>query len=125
MSEVLNATRVLIVDDEADYASSTALLLKKHGYDSHMCIGSEGCLAAVERLRPQVILLDLAMPGLTGLDLAQKIRENPNYKSVCLVAVTGRGQDLDRMQTKVCGFNYHLLKPLNFQDLDVILKSVI
>lgn len=81
-------------------------------------------MEAVERLRPQIVLLDLAMPGLTGLDLAQKIRDNPISQSACLTAVTGRGQDLDRLQTRLRGFDHHLIKPLDFPKLDAILRSV-
>ncbi len=125
MITLQKTTRVLVVDDEADYAMSMALLLKKNGYDSHMCLDSMGCIDLVERLRPQVILLDLAMPGLSGLDIAQKIRGNPELSQTCLIAVTGRGQDLDRVQTKLCGFDHHLLKPVDFQQLDAIVKSVV
>ena len=123
MTTLQKTTRVLVVDDESDYAMSMALLLKKHGYDSHICLDSVDCMETVKQLQPQVILLDLAMPGLSGLDIAQMIRESPEVLPVCLIAVTGRGQDLDRVQTKLCGFDHHLLKPVDFQQLDAIMKT--
>jgi two-component system, OmpR family, response regulator len=125
MTTLQKTTRVLVVDDEADYAMSMALLLKKHGYESHMCFDSMGCIDLVERLRPHVVLLDLAMPGLSGLDIAKKIRGTPELSQTCLIAVTGRGQNLDRVQTKLCGFDHHLLKPVDFQQLNAIVRSVV
>ncbi len=125
MTTFQKATRVLVVDDESDYATSMALLLKKHGYDAHVCVESRDCIETVEKLRPQVILLDLAMPGVSGLDIAQKLQETPELRPACLVAVTGCGQDLDRVQTKLCGFDHHLLKPVDFQQVDAIVKSVV
>lgn len=124
MTTLNNPMRVLVVDDESDYATSMALLLQKHGYESHICIHSKECMDTVQRLLPDVILLDLAMPGMTGLDIARRIQEQPKSRPACLIAVTGRGQDLDRLQTKLCGFDHHLVKPLDFQQLDTILRSV-
>ena len=115
---------VLVVDDKSDYATTMARLLKKNGYDSHICVCSKDCMEMVKRLRPQVILLDLAMPGMTGFDIAQKIQENPDFRPACLIAVTGRGEDLDRVQTKLCGFDHHLLKPVDFKHLDAIISAV-
>lgn len=115
---------VLVVDDDSDHATSLALLLSEHGYDSHVCLQAQSCMEAVERLRPQVILLDLAMPGITGFDIAQTMQDNPDLRPACLIAVTGHGQDLDRVQTRVCGFDHHLLKPVNFDQLEAIVRSV-
>jgi len=81
-------------------------------------------MEVVERLRPQVILLDLAMPGKTGFDIADEIRSRPDLRPARLVAVTGHGQELDRVQTKLRGFDHHLLKPIDFQELEAIVRSV-
>lgn len=115
---------VLVVDDDSDHATSLASLLEEYGYDSHVCLHAQDCMEAVERLRPQVILLDLAMPGKTGFDIASEIKSHPDLRPALLVAVTGHGQDLDRVQTKLCGFDHHLLKPIDFQELEAILRSV-
>ena len=88
--------RVLVVDDDTDHATSLAIMLGEYGYDSHVCLQAMDCMEAVERLRPHVILLDLAMPGMTGFDIAQEIQENPDLRPARLVAVTGHGQDSDR-----------------------------
>jgi len=123
MNSPNNTTRVLVVDDESDYATSMALLLSKHGYDSQVCLDSRACVEAVKQWQPRVILLDLAMPGISGLEVAQMIRKNTELHPACLIAVTGRGQDLDRVQTKLYGFDHHLTKPLNFPQLDSIMRD--
>jgi len=115
---------VLIVDDDSDHATSLAILLAEHGYESQVCLHANDCLEAVERLRPQVILLDLAMPGMTGFDIADEIQRNPDLRPVRLVAVTGHGQESVRQQTKRYGFDHHLLKPVDFRELETILKTV-
>jgi two-component system, OmpR family, response regulator len=115
--------RVLVVDDDSDHASSLAALLTDYGYDAHVCLHAKDCMDAVERLRPQVILLDLAMPGMTGFDIAYEIHHNPDLRPARLVAVTGHGQESDRQQTKTWGFDHHLLKPVDWQDLEAILKT--
>ncbi len=123
MTTLQQTTRVLVVDDESDFANSMALLLRKHGYDSQVCVDSRDCISILEKWEPEVILLDLAMPGITGLDIARTIQETPDLRPACLIAVTACGQDLDRVQTKLCGFDHHLLKPVDFNQLQRILES--
>ena len=124
MTTIQKTFRVLVVDDDADHASSLAMLLGEHGYDAHVCLQPRECIDAVERIWPHVILLDLAMPGLTGYDIARALQGRPDLRPARLVAVTGYGQDLDRVQTQLCGFDYHLLKPVKFEQLEAIIKSV-
>jgi CheY-like chemotaxis protein len=115
---------VLVVDDDSDHATSLAILLREYGFDSQVCLHANDCMEAVERLRPQVILLDLAMPGMSGFDIADEIQRNPDLRPACLVAVTGHGQESVRQQTKKNGFDHHLLKPVDFHELESILKTV-
>jgi CheY-like chemotaxis protein len=123
MTTLQKAIRVLVVDDDSDHASSLAILLAEYGYDSHVCLHAKDCMEAVERLRPEVILLDLAMPGMTGFDIAREIQDNPDLRPARLVAVTGHGRESVRQQTKTSGFDHHLLKPVCFQDLQAILRT--
>ena len=116
---------VLVVDDDSDHATSLALLMTEYGYDSHVCLHAQDCMEAVERLRPQVLLLDLTMPGMSGFDIAQEIQDNPDLRPARLVAVTGHGNESDRQLTKAFGFDHHLLKPVNFQHLEAIVRSVV
>jgi CheY-like chemotaxis protein len=115
--------RVLVVDDDADHANTLGILLGEHGYTTYVCLDAKECMAVVERLRPQVILLDLSMPGMSGFDVAYEMQHNLDLRPARLVAVTGHGQDSDRQKTKLCGFDHHLLKPVDFQDLEAILRT--
>jgi CheY-like chemotaxis protein len=116
--------RVLIVDDDSDHAHTLSLLLENSGYDSHVCDDALNCMATVERLRPDVVLLDLGMPGMTGYEIAEAIKHDDDLQHIRLFALTGHGLPLDRLQTKMSGFDQHLLKPVAFDDLETILKTV-
>lgn len=124
MTMLQKTLRVLVVDDDSDHATSLAALLSEYGYDSHVCLNAQYCIKTVERLRPQIILLDLAMPGKTGFDIADELGKRPDLRPARLVAVTGHGQELDRVQTKLRGFDHHLLKPIDFEELEAIIRSV-
>ncbi len=124
MSTIQKSLTVLVVDDNADHAESLSWLLNVNGYDSHVCVKSLDCVALVERLRPDVVLLDLAMPGKSGYAVAQEIKDNPAMRAVRLIAVSGLGLPLDRVQSRISGIEHHLLKPVNFEDLERVLQSV-
>jgi len=124
MSTIEKTLRVLVVDDNADQANSLSLLLKANGYDSHACVNALDCVALVERLRPEVVLLDLAMPGKSGYAIAQEIKDNSALRAIRLIAVTGHGLPLDRVHSNVSGFEHHLEKPVCFEDLEKVLQSV-
>jgi CheY-like chemotaxis protein len=117
-------TRVLIVEDDRDTADSFALLLKVKGYNARACYTGKECLACLDEFRPQVIMLDLAMPKVTGFDLAQQIRGTAQHKDIPLVALTGYGQPSDRQQTREAGFAFHLLKPAKIEQVEEALRSV-
>ena len=75
-------------------------------------------------MRPDVVLLDIGLPGLTGYEVAERIRRQPALKNTVLVAVTGYGQDSDRQRSQEAGFDHHLVKPADFGKLQEILASV-
>jgi CheY-like chemotaxis protein len=116
--------RVLIVDDDADHATTLSLLLENSGYDSHVCEDARICLTTVQRLRPDVVLMDIGMPRMTGYEIAEAIKRDDDLQHIRLFALTGHGLPLDRLQTKISGFDQHLLKPVAFDDLETILKTV-
>ena len=116
--------RVLIVDDDSDHADMLSMLLENSGYDSHVCHDAKICLTAVQRLRPDVVLLDIGMPGMTGYEIAEAIKRDDDLQHIRLFALTGHGLPLDRLQTKMSGFDQHLLKPVAFNDLESMLKTV-
>jgi CheY-like chemotaxis protein len=115
---------VLVVDDNEDQARSLSILLENSGHDSHVCHNSQDCMELVDRLRPDVVLLDLGMPGVTGYEIAEVIKSEDGLRHIRLFAVTGHGLPLDRLQTKLIGFDQHFLKPVDFEDLEKCLKSI-
>jgi len=116
--------RVLVVDDNQDQANSLSMLLNDAGHDSHVCVDAQDCMASVDRLLPDVVLLDLGMPGVSGYEVAEVIKREADLRHIRLIAITGHGMPLDRLQTKLRGFDQHLLKPIDFEELKMILADV-
>ncbi|HTO06595.1 MAG TPA: PAS domain S-box protein [Myxococcota bacterium] len=118
----LAARRVLVVDDLEDSAESLAMLLRLDGHDVHVANDGPAALEAAERLRPELLLLDVGLPGLSGLEVCRRIRKEPWGRDVRIVALTGWGQDEDRRQTEEAGFDAHLVKPVHPDELREILR---
>lgn len=116
--------RVLIVDDHAEQVSVMANLLRRSGFEPLECLHSQDCMEMVERLRPDVILLDLTMPSMSGFDIADEIRHNPDLRPSRLIAITGLGSDEYRAQTREHGFDYHFVKPLDSQEILAVLRQI-
>src|SRR5882724_125954 len=116
--------RVLIVDDHTDTVESLAMLMNTLGHDVRKAYdGLVGLEAAVE-YRPDIILLDIGLPGLDGYQLATRIREQADLKDVVLVAITGYGHESVREHSLRAGFDHHLTKPADFKKLEQILATV-
>ena len=113
--------RILIVDDSQDGAESLAMLLQIGGHETHVVHDGAEALVAAERIRPDLILLDIGLPKLNGYEVCSRIRERPWGREVRLVALTGWGQEQDRHRSKAAGFDVHLVKPV---DHDVLLKMM-
>jgi PAS domain S-box-containing protein len=116
--------RVLVVDDNADMAQSLAMLLKYSGHQVRTAHTGPIALAAVLDYRPNVVLLDIGLPGMDGNEVAKRIRQQPVLQNVVLVAMTGYGQDTDRQRSQEVGFNAHLVKPADFGTVQQILATV-
>jgi PAS domain S-box-containing protein len=114
-SHVIHAPkrRVLVVDDNVDAAKSIAMILKLSGYDVHCVHDGPTALEAAQAYRPDVVVLDIGLPGMSGYEVAQRLRERPEFKRTPLVAVTGYGQDEDRRLSKEAGIDHHLTKPVD------------
>lgn len=116
-----SALRILVVDDNADSADSLALLLKHMGHDVQAVHSGAAAIHVVKHFQPQVILLDLSMPILDGYQVAQRLRLHLDMKQVVLIALTGYGQENERQRTLDAGFAYHLVKPIDPQQLQELL----
>ena len=120
---VAGRRRVLIADDLRDSADSLALLLETMGHEVHVAYDGEQAFQAIEALRPEVALLDLGMPKMSGYDVCRRIRELPWGRQVTLIAQSGWGQDEDRRRTRDAGFDHHIVKPIDPGALDALLRS--
>lgn len=116
--------RILIVDDNEDGADSLAMLLELGGHQVHVARDGLEALEAAERLRPEVMLLDIGLPKLNGYEVCKRIREKAWGKDLLLVAVTGWGQEEDRHRSKAAGFNAHIVKPVDTAALGKLLASL-
>lgn len=114
--------RVLIADDNLDAAESLQLWLQMAGHDVHVAHDGRAAVAAAESLQPEVVVLDLGMPGLSGLEAARMIRQAPWGKTMVLIALTGWGQDEDRRQTGEAGFDHHLIKPVSPDEIEALIS---
>ncbi|MGZ5052015.1 MAG: PAS domain-containing protein [Methylobacter sp.] len=115
--------RILIVDDNRDAAESLSLLLESEGHSVLLAYdGFEALTVALER-RPQVVLLDIGLPGLDGYAVAQALRRYPELRATRLIALSGYGQLEDRKRAQEAGFNDYLIKPVNFDELHAALAA--
>jgi len=113
--------RVLVVDDNEDSAASMALLLQSVGHSACTANDGHAALEVAEKIRPEVVLLDLGMPDLDGYEVARRMRGRPWGKEILLVALTGWGQQEARDRSRTAGFDAHLVKPV---ELDALLRIV-
>ncbi len=116
--------RVLIVDDNEDGAESLAMLLQLGGHETHTAHDGLQAMEAAERLRPDVVLLDIGLPRLNGYEVCRRIREQPWGRDLILVAVTGWGQQEDRRLSREAGFDTHIVKPVDPEGLLGLLASL-
>src|SRR5262249_13063456 len=115
--------RILVVDDNEDGAESIAMLLRLKGHEVRVAFDGEKALCAFGDFAPQVVLLDIGMPGMTGYEVARRLRDVSAPAGVLLVALTGYGQDEDRRRALEAGFDYHLVKPVDFEVLLGLLNN--
>ena len=115
--------RILVVDDNRDAADTLAHLLEQAGATVQVAYNGPDALGLSEEFGPDVLILDLGMPGMSGLDVARHVRGRPGTPPV-LIALTGWGQSADRELTRVAGFRHHLTKPIDFAEMQALLASL-
>ncbi len=116
---------ILVVDDNRDSAESIATLLQMSGHQTSIVHDGLAAVEAAERIRPDVVLLDVGLPKISGIDACRRIRSHPWGKSIVIVALTGWGQGNDRRSTKEAGFDAHLVKPVNYDELLQLLSALL
>ncbi len=115
--DVQRALRVLVVDDNLDTARSMARLLKVMGHDVKMAHDGHSALALAGEFAPDSVLLDIGLPGMNGFEVAEVLRARVCSLHTILIAVSGSGQEEDRHRSRSSGFNHHLVKPVNYDEL--------
>jgi PAS domain S-box-containing protein len=116
--------RVLIVDDNEDSSELMALLIQKLGHDT--CVALEGAqaLALASEYQPEVVFLDIGLPGMNGFEVARRMRQIPGCETIPIVAVTGYARESDRQEAAAAGFSEHFAKPIAFDRLRSVLETI-
>jgi CheY-like chemotaxis protein len=117
--------RILLVDDNVDGANSLAMVLQMSGHDVHVAYDGPTAIQAAAALWPDIMLLDIGLPGMDGYELAKHLRQQPGLSDVPLVAVSGYARAEDRLRSQEAGFSYHLVKPLDPQALPGLFASLL
>jgi CheY-like chemotaxis protein len=115
---------VLIVDDNLDAASSLAMLVEILGHEVRLAADGIEAVEVASEFRPELVLLDIGLPGLSGYDVARRIRDQEWGRGAVLAAVTGWGQEADRHLALAAGCDLHATKPLTLKTLRAILETV-
>lgn len=117
------ALRILVVDDNQDSACSMTLLLELQGHQVRVAHAGHTALAMAGEAPPDVILLDIGMPGMNGYEVAKQLRSQDKFADTLLIAVTGYGRASDVQQTEAAGFDHHLVKPIDYDKLQALLSE--
>jgi signal transduction histidine kinase/CheY-like chemotaxis protein len=115
--------RILVVDDNRDSADSMAILLRLAGHAVTIAYDGQTALTLARLELPEVVLCDISMPDMCGLELARRLRQDPSLKDSLLVALSGYAQEEDRHRSQEAGFNAHLAKPVRLDSLKALLAS--
>ena len=116
--------RILVVDDNVDAANAMSMLLTIIGHETHVAHTGPAALDAIQALKPDVVLLDLGLPGMSGFDVCRRIRSTAMGTPPLVVALTGWGQESDRQKSRDSGFDHHLVKPVDYDALaDLLARS--
>jgi PAS domain S-box-containing protein len=118
------ARRILVVDDNLDAAESVAMLLGMSGHDVRLAHNGLEALQAAELFQPEVVMLDIGLPGMNGYEVARYLRQHPKFRETLLIAVTGYGQEEDRRRSLDAGFDQHLVKPVDPHALQQVLATL-
>jgi PAS domain S-box-containing protein len=115
--------RVLLVDDNRDAARSLSMLLQMEGHEVTVAFDGPSALKAAEANPPDVVLLDIGLPGMDGLEVARRLRESSHRPDLVLIALTGYGQDDDVRRSLDAGFNAHVIKPVKLETLNKLIAN--
>jgi len=116
--------RILVVDDNADSAESSAFLLRLDGHEVQIARDGPTALQSVQDFRPDVVLLDIGLPGMDGFEVARQIRAMPDSGNILLIAHSGYGEGEHREKSQQAGFDHHLVKPADLSQMTQLIASL-
>jgi two-component system CheB/CheR fusion protein len=116
--------RILIVDDNVDFAASLAQLLESLGHDVQVANSASDALKLAEEQLPDVGILDIGLPDISGHELAGRLRSAAGERELVLIAISGWGQEADRRRSLDAGFDVHLVKPVDFRTVQDALRNL-
>jgi CheY-like chemotaxis protein len=115
--------RILLVDDSVDAALALSMLLEALGHEVRTEHDGPRALASIEDFKPEVVVLDIGLPGMNGFDVAREMRKREATRDALLLALTGWGSDADRQEALDAGFDHHLTKPVTIEALEAALTQ--
>ena len=115
--------RVLLVDDNADSTEPLSLLLQAKGHQTRVAMEGEQAISVDDDFQPHCVVLDLGLPGMDGYEVARRLRQRPYGGQLTLVALTGWAGNDVRNKAAAAGFDYHLVKPVNWEELEHIVTA--
>lgn len=113
--------RILLVDDSADAAFAMSMLLEALGHEVRTEHDGVRALASIDEFRPDVVVLDIGLPGMSGFDVAREMRKRDATRHALLLALTGYGSAADRQTALDAGFDHHLTKPVSIDEIEALL----
>jgi CheY-like chemotaxis protein len=117
-------SRILVVEDNRDAADMFVMMLQTCGYEAQAAYSSQTALEMAVQYPPDIVLLDIGLPGMDGYEVTRHLRQHPQTKEVWVIAITGYGQEADRQRTQEAGFDYYLVKPVERGKLRALLATL-
>ena len=124
-SSTSSTLRVLMVDDSDDGATSLALLLQVWGHTTRIAHDGPQAIEAAQEFRPDLVFLDIGLPVMDGYEVCRRLRDNPDLSRTIFVALTGWGGEEDKKRAQDAGFAFHLVKPVNPDQIEDVLKKTV
>ncbi|MEA3124522.1 MAG: two-component system, OmpR family, response regulator [Caballeronia sp.] len=115
--------RVLLVDDSVDAAEAMSMLLETLGHEVRVMNDGPSALSMVDDFAPDVVILDIGLPGMDGFEVAREMRARAVTKTALLIALTGYGADSDKQKARDAGFDHHLVKPVSFTAIETVIAA--
>jgi two-component system, cell cycle response regulator DivK len=120
---IMAANPVLVVDDNAANAALISFLLKKNGYDVRTATDAAEALAAVDEFRPRLIMMDLQLPGMDGLELTRRLKADPRTRGIIIIALTAYAMKGDDERARAAGCDGYVSKPIDTRALPAMLRT--